>query len=182
MHATTPMRHQRLKLLALLAIFALPMISAWVMVQWRIGIPEQRTAHGELGPDAPQLEHWPLAGTPVRIEEGDWILAFDCSQECGAMADRWWRLHRALGREAPRLSRLRIGGDAAALPGEAVAQWRSLPAWHAPGQIWVLDPQGRAVLTYGAEVEPRAVLDDINHLLRRNPDTRITPLREISQR
>lgn len=32
MHAMPPIRHQRLKLLALLAIFALPMLSAWVMV------------------------------------------------------------------------------------------------------------------------------------------------------
>lgn len=165
-------QRQRLKLFALIAVFALPMVTAWVMVQWRIGIPEQRTAHGELAPDVPVLGEWPLEARHVTLDGGDWILAFDCSRDCRAEADRWWRMHRALGREAPRVSRLRIGGTPEALPGETVTQWRERPEWQEPGGIWLLDPEGRAVLSYAQGVSQRDVFDDLGHLLKRNPDRR----------
>ncbi|WP_163557519.1 hypothetical protein [Halomonas sp. NO4] len=162
-------RRQRLKLLALIAIFAAPMLVAWGMVEWRVGIPDQRTAHGELTPEVPPLGQWPLTDPSQALPEGDWILAFDCSRACDALADQWWRLHRALGREAPRVSRLRVGGDAAALPGEMVAQWAERPNWLSPGRLWVLDPRGEPVLAYADRVEARDVLDDVNQLLRMNP-------------
>ncbi|MBA2777301.1 hypothetical protein [Billgrantia kenyensis] len=170
-------RHQRLKLLALIAIFALPVISAWVMVQWRVGIPEQRTAHGELAPDVPTLVQWPLAEYRLAEEEGDWLLAFDCSVACAEEADRWWRLHRALGREAPRVTRLRIGGEIDPLPGEVATEWLDIPDWQAPGRVWVIDPGGQVVLSYGREVGQREVMDDLSHLLRMNPDRRSLPER-----
>lgn len=161
--------HQRLKLLALIVIFAAPVIVAWVMVQWRIGIPEQRTAHGELAPDVPHLAEWPLSEPYDTLGEDDWVLAFDCSAGCAEEADRWWRMHRSLGREAPRVTRLRIGGEAQLLPGAVGSQWRELPAWQSPGRIWVLDPEGKVVLTYSREVEIGDVKDDLSHLLRINP-------------
>ncbi|EWG98826.1 hypothetical protein [Halomonas sp. BC04] len=175
-------RRQRLKLLALIAIFAIPVVTAWVMVEWRIGIPEQRTAHGELAPAVPALAEWPLVEPIEALEPGDWVLAFDCSTECEALADQWWRLHRALGREAPRVSRLRIGGDQPALPGESVAQWAQAPEWHSPGRVWLVDPRGEAVLTYSREVELRDVMDDISHLLRMNPEKRVAPELEVGNR
>lgn len=160
-------RLSRLKLLALMAIFAAPMMMAWGMVEWRVGIPDARTAHGQLAPEVPALAQWPLVASPQL--DGDWVLAFDCSRECEHLADQWWRLHRALGREASRVSRLRIGGEGPALPGEQLAQWRSAPKWQEPGRLWVLDPRGRAVLAYAVEVDPSAVLDDVDRLLRMNP-------------
>lgn len=164
-------RFSRLKLLALIALFALPLLVAWSMVTWRVGIPEQRTAHGELAPDLPALAAWPLADAPAAELMGDWVLAFDCGERCAALADQWWRLHRALGREAPRVSRLRVGGEVRALPGETVAYWTERPAWHGSDRLWVLDPQGLPVLAYGPEASPREVLDDVNRLLRMNPAT-----------
>ncbi|WP_245948102.1 hypothetical protein [Billgrantia montanilacus] len=175
-------RRQRFKLLALIAIFAIPVITAWVMVEWRIGIPDQRTAHGELAPEVPTFDHWPIVEPRQALEAGDWILAFDCSSNCEAHADQWWRLHRALGREAPRVSRLRIGGAGPALPGESLGQWEQVPEWQSPGRVWLLDPQGHAVLTYTSEVEPRDVLDDVTHLLRMNPDKRAAPELEVGSR
>lgn len=175
MQEAVKIRHQRFKLLALIAIFAVPVIAAWVMVQWRVGIPEQRTAHGELAPDVPSLAQWPLEQWQGALDEGDWVLAFDCSVACDEGADRWWRLHRALGREAPRVTRLRIGGEAELLPGEVAAQWQHVPDWHSPGRVWVLDPRGQAVLTYHREVEQRDVMDDLSHLLRMNPERRTAP-------
>jgi hypothetical protein len=170
-HVVHP-RRQRLKLLALIALFAVPVVTAWAMVEWRIGIPDQRTAHGELAPEISALAQWPLAEPRQAPPPGHWVLAFDCSRHCAALADQWWRLHRALGREAPRVSRLRIGGEAPALPGETLAQWAAIPDWQAPGRLWLLDPHGTPVLAYAAEVDARDVLDDIRHLLRMNPDRR----------
>lgn len=175
-------RHQRLKLLALIVIFAAPVIVAWVMVQWRVGIPEQRTAHGELAPDVPRLSEWPLTEPYDSLDGGDWVLAFDCSSACAEEADRWWRMHRALGREAPRVTRLRVGGEGELLPGEVGSQWRDVPVWQSPGQIWVLDPEGKVVLTYSREVEVRDVMEDLSHLLSINPDRRVTPELEDSHR
>ena len=160
----------RLKLIALFAIFGLPVAVAWGMVEWRLGVPEGRTAHGTLHPAVPALSHWPVEGVE-KAGASDWLLAFDCAEGCAERADQWWRLHRALGREAHRLSRLRLGGTSPALPGEAIAQWSSTPPeWRRPGGLWVLDPDGRVVLGYSAQVAPADVLDDIEQLLRMNPE------------
>lgn len=182
MTAPRGIRHPKTKLLALIAVFAVPMLAAWVMVTWRIGIPDERSAHGELAPDLPALGDWPLEEKPGLITEGDWILAFDCTADCEAHSDQWWRLHRALGREAPRVGRLRIGGEGEPLPGESVSRWGSPPDWTSPGRLWVLDPRGQAVLSYGAEVAPSDVLDDVNRLLRLNPQGTMTADREVAER
>lgn len=168
----SPLNRQRMKLLALIMLFVVPLVSAWVMVELRVGIPAESTAHGELSPDVPKLSGWPLRGSESAIDYGDWILAFDCEEGCEEAADQWWRLHRALGREAPRLTRLRIGLASEALPGEVLAEWQALPSWHDRGQLWLLDPQGRVVLSYASDTEPQAVLTDISHLLRVNGNDR----------
>ncbi|WP_355662183.1 hypothetical protein [Halomonas salifodinae] len=167
------LRRSRIKLLLLMALFAAPMLSAWAMVTWRVGIPEARTAHGQLAPEVPALDAWPLAGDVSASER--WVLAFDCRVDCADQADRWWRLHRALGREAPRVERLRVidgggGAEPAALPGERVARWRSAPSWGEPGALWLLSPEGEVVLGYAAGVAMRDVMDDLQHLLKVNPE------------
>lgn len=160
---------QRLKLAALFAIFGLPVAVAWGMVEWRVGVPEGRTAHGILHPAVPDLSRWPAEGIE-KDGADDWLLVFDCTMACAVRADQWWRVHRALGREAHRFSRLRFGGEAPALPGEAVARWTSAPpGWWRPGGLWVVDPGGRAVLEYAADMAAEDVLDDIEQLLRMNP-------------
>lgn len=170
MNPDRALRRSRLKLLALMTVFALPMLAAWVMVTWRVGIPEQRTAHGELSPPVPRLADWPLNEFPDSLQTNDWILAFDCDSECDAQADQWWRLHRALGREADRISRLRIGGRATQpLPGETLVQWSEVPEWRSPAKLWVLDPQGMAAVSYTSGVEAADVLDDVQQLLDMNP-------------
>lgn len=164
----SPLNRQRMKLLALIMLFVAPLVSAWMMVEFRVAIPTESTAHGELSPDVPRLSGWPLRGPSPAIGHGDWVLAFDCPGDCETEADQWWRLHRALGREAPRLTRLRVGEASEALPGEVLAEWQTLPPWHSSGQLWLLDPQGQVVLSYASDTDPQAVLTDVGHLLRVN--------------
>lgn len=170
----THLNRQRLKLLSLIAIFAVPLLVAWAMVEWRVGIPDARTAHGELKPEVPPLSAWPLEGEmPPSVADG-WLLAFDCTLDCDQMADQWWRLHRALGKEATRVRRLRIDelaqGEVEPLPGETRLRWSLEPVWQVPGHVWIVSPQGQAVLGYRAGVDPYDVLDDLKQLLRMNPE------------
>ncbi|TDX31118.1 hypothetical protein DFO67_104384 [Modicisalibacter xianhensis] len=160
---------QRLKLLALIGVFIGPLIVAWSMVEWRVGIPDERVAHGQLMPALPNLQAWPMQASSLSLGPFDWVLAYDCAMDCPAIADRWWRLHRALGREAPRLTRLRFGGQTGALPGEIVAQWRARPGWSHEGSLWLIDPEGQVVLSYRPYHEAEEVLEDLRHLLKMNP-------------
>lgn len=167
----TALGRSRIKVLLLMALFAAPMLSAWVMVTWQVGIPEGRTAQGTLAPEVPPLADWPLEAPVAPTER--WLLAFDCRDDCSEQADRWWRLHRALGREAPRVARLRLLGPGEAsgspLPGEQWGRWSSPPAWGIPGTLWLLSPQGEAILAYPADIGLREVMDDLQHLLKVNP-------------
>lgn len=174
-------RLARLKLVGLLTFLSLPVLVATVMAVWRIGIPEGRTANGELAPDVPPLAEWPLAVPAGEGVAGDWVLAFDCGERCAELSDQWWRLHRALGREAPRVSRLRVGGPQEALPGEAVSNWAARPDWRADDHLWILDPRGLPVLGYGPDSEARDVLDDLNRLLRANPEAPWQEGRELAE-
>lgn len=161
-------RRQRLKLLLIFVIFAAPMIAAWGMVELRIGIPDRHTAHGDVNLVLPTLDEWPL--TPPAVSGHDeWVLAFDCTLRCEQRKDELWRLHRALGRDAPRLKRLRIGGDPEPLPGEVTSEWQRFPPWREENSVWLLDPFGRPALAFNENVETKYVLDDIQHLFKVNP-------------
>lgn len=168
MHSRLHRQRQRIKLILIFAIFAAPMVAAWGMVKWGVGIPDRHTAHGEVEVQLPPLNEWPLT---VNGDASDdtWTLAFDCSLQCEQRMDEFWRLHRALGREAPRLSRLRIGGDLEELPGEVSSQWRQAPAWYEDNNVWLLDPFGRPALSFNANVPTADILDDIRHLFKVNP-------------
>ncbi|HET8790548.1 MAG TPA: hypothetical protein VFM75_05015 [Modicisalibacter sp.] len=161
---------QRLKLLALIALFAGPMLLAWVMVEWRVGIPDERVAHGKLMPSLPSLAQWPLENPRPALESNDWVLAFECDGDCEKAADRWWRLHRALGKDATRVTRLRLGARDGLLPGEVAGQWLQRPDWSDAGEVWFIDPEGRVVLAYEAGQEADGVLDDVKRLLKMNPE------------
>ncbi|SDK95503.1 hypothetical protein SAMN05661010_00594 [Modicisalibacter muralis] len=162
---------QRLKLLALIALFAGPMLVAWIMVEWRVGIPDERVAHGELMPSLPPLAQWPLEKPNPVVESDDWVLAYACDgDDCEVVADRWWRLHRALGKDATRVIRLRLGAREAPLPGEVAGPWLQRPDWSDEGELWFIDPEGRVVLAYEAGQKADGVLDDVKRLLKMNPE------------
>lgn len=163
-------RRQRLKLLLIFVIFAAPIIAAWGMLELRIGIPDRHTAHGTIDPALPMLNEWPLEQRVGSDSQQDaWTLAFDCSKACEHRKDQLWRLHRALGKDAPRLVRLRIGGDTQPLPGELTSEWEHLPPWREANAVWLLDPVGRPALAFSPHMETKYLLEDIQHLFKVNP-------------
>ncbi|WP_229755492.1 hypothetical protein [Vreelandella lutescens] len=115
----------------------------------------------------PLLDDWPLTASVVDAEQ--WTLVLDCGTRCEQQQDELWRLHRALGREAARLQRLRIGGSNAALPGETVVAWQHQPAWSHDHTVWLFDPMGRPALAFSPNVSTSDILDDIRHLFKVNP-------------
>ncbi|MGI0500654.1 hypothetical protein [Limnospira platensis] len=162
----------RLKLLCLIFVLGAPMPMAWAMLHWKIGIPDHKVAHGNLDHDRPILSQWPIGQLP---DQSQWWLVWSthetCDDVCLAEADKWWRLHRALGRQAERVLRLRIGSDTDVLPGEIAVFWEGkAPDWHEAYRVWLVDPQGHIVTEYPAQVDARSVHKDLERLLKRNPE------------
>ncbi len=72
MHHRRPVRYARLKVVLLFAIFAAPIVTAWGMVTWNVGIPQGHTAHGKVTIDVPPLEDWPLMASITASEQWSW--------------------------------------------------------------------------------------------------------------
>jgi hypothetical protein len=161
-------KRQKLKLILVFLIFAAPMLVAWAMLAWRVGIPEQSMANGDVHLNLPELAQWPVDDKKA-LDMDTWVVAFDCSYECSERSDELWRLHRALGRDAGRLTRLRIGGGETALPGEKVTRWAMHANWVEPNRVWLLDPMGQAVVAFDKHLPAQKLLDDIQHVLKVNP-------------
>ena len=162
----------RIQLILLILVLGAPMPMAWAMLHWQIGIPDSDVAKGELHHQIPPLAEWPLDWQA----NDRWLLVWSapdvCGADCQAQADQWWRMHRALGRQAIRVERLRLSGqDQDVLPGETQLLWQDLrPDWVDDFQVWLVDPQGIVVTRYNAFAEVRDVHKDLERLLKRNPE------------
>ena len=168
-----PRPRNRLKLALLLLVLSTPMTAAWALFQWPELIPENRVAHGKLLPDVANLYQWSAQNFEQQDPAGQyWKLVQICTVEC--REDIYWRVHRALGRDAERLSRWRLGaaGQPEKLPGEVIVQ-TDLDAFadFVPQQysLLIADPQGHVVLAYSSPIVEKEVLKDLRYLLRRNP-------------
>ncbi len=159
----------RVKLLLLLGLLMAPVPAALAMWYWQIGIPEARVAHGELVPDIPPLSQWALTPALV-LQDGRWHLLYRCAAEPCDLDDSLWRLHRTLGRDAPRLQRWQLSSTQAKNtlpPGGQRLVWQ-VPA-ALTQDIWLADPQGNIVLAYSADSSIKDILRDVRYLFRRNP-------------
>ncbi|MFC3679874.1 hypothetical protein [Bacterioplanoides pacificum] len=169
----------KIKLVLLLTVLFLPVPLAWSMWVWKVGLPEDNVAHGDVLPLISNIRDWPLL-TPIYTHPaGHWYLIFRCQPDVPdcQLRDEMWRLHRALGRDAGRVQRWFLLAEnredpvAGQFRGEQVAL---LPASVNGSQlgdymIWLADPQGQVVVSYGGQVDISDVFDDLRHLLKRNP-------------
>src|SRR5690554_5119513 len=66
MEQRRPVRYPRVKLLLIFAAFAAPIVTAWTMLTWQIGMPSEDTAHGQVHVSVPALDDWPLSAQPEK--------------------------------------------------------------------------------------------------------------------
>lgn len=160
--------------LLLVAALALPFVLAAALVfsGWR---PAATPHHGELLSPSAALLFDTLqvrAGPEKSALVGRWLLVAvesgACTAACDTRLDSLRRVHVALYKAMPRVKRVLLATSDPAvtqpdLTVAAPANWPTLAASH----IYLVDPQGRAVLRYAADdFLPKAMLKDIERLLR----------------
>lgn len=160
--------------LLLVAALALPFVLAAVLIfsGWQ---PASARHYGELLPSVAPLSLDDLAiqaGPEKSALAGRWLLvvreADACADACRQRLDELRRLHVALYKAMPRVRRVLLAAarpdiEQPDLTRAAATSWPSLAR---PG-IYLVDPQGRAVLRYDrAQLDARAMLKDIERLLR----------------
>ncbi|UTW46955.1 hypothetical protein [Bacterioplanoides sp. SCSIO 12839] len=184
------LKPDKLKLLLLLAILFFPVPLAWSMWFWKVGVPDDSTVHGDLMPQVSNIRDWPLSyrDTPSQSENSNpsmyqhqnqrWYLIFRCpADESCVLRDQLWRMHRALGREAIRVQRWlllpenQMYSAEVKFKGEQLAFLNNVPEPFDIKQyrVWLADPQGQVVVSYGGKIIVEDVFDDLRHLLKRNP-------------
>ncbi len=174
-----PSRRGRWLLLALLAIVLGPMVLASAMYQWRFWVPETRTYHGELIGDGSTR-----GDLGVQADEKRWQLLVTapqaCAEDCRQLVYLARQIQIGLNRETARASHaLAIGqplaDDYAATLQREYPQLGRYPldsqAYRAKvdddaAALWIVDPLGNLVLRYDVSASGRAILKDLQLLLK----------------
>lgn len=179
----------RATLVAVAAVFALPLALAWMfssgLLNW---LPENSVNYGALLKPPLQLKSYGVTdtrGKPVTVDAvaRDWILAVlhstDCADQCQGLWEMAERLQIAVGRDMPRITLASLGPDHDApvpvahswlLPGgdgrlmDALRQ--SVGDAQLNTALLVVDFQGLIVLLYLPGAEGPEVLEDLKRLLR----------------
>ena len=149
------------KLLGLLLLLSAPVPVAWAMWHWQLGIPAGVGVSAEVQPDVPLLADWlPAYHQP----DADFYLLVNC-QGLSCPAERIWRIHRALGKDAKRIWRWRFDSNSNnALPGETIT--KNTVADDSP--LLLADADGRIVLRF-QQLDDKQVLRDLRYVLKRAP-------------
>lgn len=186
---------QRLTLLFIIACFAVPLATAWLLVgRWQ---PSSSVQHGELlNPARPlvNLRLVTLDGQSLDSAalKGHWVMiylgsALQCASPCQTALYDMRQVRLALGKEMMRVKTLVLLDG---LPEAPLRQW--LATEHtammvgvadaitrseldsvfirspetAKEWIYLLDPLGNLLMRYPVAVEPRGMLKDLQRLLR----------------
>lgn len=181
---------KQFQVVAIAALFLVPMMVAWFLYLGRNGSSAGMDAHGLLADPPVTLGDIGLpaggdAGSEARLS-GRWTFLYIQRGECAAACEdaliRMRQVRLALGKDASRVQRVFLpvnpGPDGArlaqAFPGMAI-----LPAG-APGrseliarigsrqagEILLADPLGNLILSYPPGLDPDGLFRDAKHLLR----------------
>lgn len=169
-------RGGRWPLVALLALFLVPAVAAWLLASGALGWrPARLVNHGELL-DPPLAVLADGIGLRPRAP-GHWLLLLvvprDCDDACRALIDTIDHVRQATGRESWRVQAAVAAAspppnlppgmatiDLARLPGEVVATTDGRPV------LLAVDYRGVAVLRYCWPIDARGALKDLERLLR----------------
>ncbi|QJD59747.1 hypothetical protein HG264_12940 [Pseudomonas sp. gcc21] len=179
----------QLKLLAIISVVALPIVAAWVMAKFDIGIPDTQKNKSDLVEPVVTAEDWNMQLEPVGYG-APWRLvvtsADECTETCMSLVHEARQINVALGREAGRVTHVlasaqpqpaalseRLQSDFPRLEYSTLstdAYIRSLnehpQSWRQGPQLWVIDPLGRIVLHQDPDEPGKQLLDDLKHLLK----------------
>ena len=183
-----PVWRGRVKLLALAAFFALPVLAGYVayFFDW---VPGSAANYGSLIAARP-LSETTLEGAdgrPFRLSElrGKWLLVQFDTGACDAYCERklyfMRQVRKALGKDMPRVERVWLLTDAQppkralldAVEGTYLARTGAsaiageFPAEQAASDhIYLVDPLGNLMMRYPRDPDPSRMLKDLQRLLR----------------
>jgi cytochrome oxidase Cu insertion factor (SCO1/SenC/PrrC family) len=189
---STPTRAAKTKarrtLLAIVAVFALPLVLAWLFtigpLDWR---PAKTVNYGVLLEPPLRLQSYDVmdaAGTQLTVDAvaRDWYLvvlhAAPCTGQCQGLLQIAERIRIAVGRDMSRVTLALLGPDNDK-PVSHTQRWllpadgkligavrRALGAPHFDSILLIVDHRGRIVLVYPPAEDGQGVLDDLKRLLR----------------
>lgn len=170
-------RRGRRALLAIAAVFALPVLAGWYL--YLTGrTPGSTSNYGTL------LEPRPLVAAPLVALRGKWVLLhFDggaCDSRCERKLYYMRQVRRAQGMNAARIERLWIVTDGvtpraellAASDGTRVATAEAMPPGAfppgnaLPEHIWLVDPLGNLMMRFPRDPDPGRMVKDLERLLK----------------
>lgn len=183
----------RLKMLMVLLVCAAPVVASYFT--YYVVRPQARNNYGQLIeppralPSMAELPLTDLQGQPVdpAALRGQWLLVVAADGSCDAACERLLYLQRqlreSLGREKDRVDRVwLLAGEqpvrAALLPAlqgatvlqaktEALGRWLQPEAGEPLGaHLYLVDPMGRWMMRFPAELDPSKAKKDLDRLLR----------------
>ena len=185
-------RRGRWILVTLFAIFFVPLAVATGWYALAPGYTPPPSPNGELIDPPQPLEPFTArtaAGEPIELEtlRGRWhlvhVIRGDCDDTCRRRLYHTRQVRDALGEDRSRLVRLAVVDGGAEAPGiaselERHPRLRILPAADAPdllrqlpgvddaSTVFLVDPLGNLMMRFPAALEPGAMLDDLEKLLK----------------
>ena len=179
-------RASRLKLLAIMGLFALPIVAS--TVAYHFFRPEATANYGELlVPPAPMTtaQFLRAEGGEFRFAElgGKWVLIASDSGACPAScAEKLLLLRQVrlmLGRNAGRVARVFVADDTRPLAASALSPYEGtvaitpqpgmalpLSAVNDRAHVYLVDPLGNVMMRFPANADPRRMLKDLERLLK----------------
>lgn len=180
----------RLKMLAVLAVCAAPVIASYFT--YYVIRPEGRRNYGELvDPQRalPDFDSRTLDGKSLKLSalKGQWLLISVSGGACDAACEKHLYLQRqlreVLGKDKDRMDWVWLVNDEAPVRSELVPALKSatvlrlpaqaLSAWLAPeagrqlpDHLYVVDPLGNWMMRFPAQVDPNRARRDLERLLR----------------
>ena len=189
---STPTRAAQTKarrtLLAIVAVFALPLVFAWLIsigpLDWR---PAKTVNYGVLLEPPLRLQSYGVmdaAGTELTVDAvaRDWFLvvlhAASCTEQCQGLLQIAERIQIAVGRDMSRIT-LALLGPVNDIPAPRTQSWllpadgkligavrREMGAPQFDSMLLIVDHRGRIILMYPPAEDGQGMLDDLKRLLR----------------
>ena len=183
----TPRTLNRLKLLGIGALAALPVLGSYLLY-W-FWLPQQHTNYGTLIEPrrlpGDGLEH--LDGKPFALDElrGRWVFVVADSGDCGKPCEeKLWKIRQvrqAQGKEMGRIERVWLVDDDRAPSPRLVQDYAGI--WFVRGggkpalaalpaertvrdHIYLVDPLGNLMLRFPENAEPKRMIKDLGRLLK----------------